>query len=144
MVDEWDREAPAFEDGLRLFGYEIGSHYVGDLHAHLQDVCGALGLPAARDELTVLVSLDFYLGSLDEDLREAGLGAVEVRTAGELHVVGDGVVRATLTADPFEVLRTLSARRSRAQIRALDWEGDVGAVLDHLGRYPLPERDLTD
>jgi uncharacterized protein (TIGR03083 family) len=144
LVAEWDHEAPTFEDGLRLFGYELGSHYVADLHAHLQDVRSALRRPPARDERTVLVALDFFLGSVDEDLRAAHAGAVELRTGREVHVAGDLPVRATVTAEPFDLLRTLSARRSAAQIRALDWDGDVDAVLEHLGRYPLPQHDLPD
>lgn len=31
LADEWDREAPTFEEGLRVLGYKIGSHYVADL-----------------------------------------------------------------------------------------------------------------
>lgn len=144
MIAEWDREAPAFEDGLRLFGYEMGSHYVADLHAHLQDVRSALDLGRADDDTTVRVALDFYLGSLDGTLREANASAVELVAGGEAHVVGDGEVGATVRADAFELLRVLSARRSRAQIRALDWTGDVDAVLEQLGRYPFPDADLND
>jgi hypothetical protein len=144
IVAEWDREAPTFEGGLRLFGYEIGSHYVADLHAHLQDVRSAFGLEPADDDATVRVALDFFLGSLDDDLRATDAGAIELIAGGETHLVGDGEARATLRATPFEVLRVLSARRSRAQIRALDWTGDVAAVIELLGRYPLPEHDLHD
>jgi uncharacterized protein (TIGR03083 family) len=144
IVAEWDAEAPQFAAGLRLFGYELGSHYVGDLHAHLQDIRSALGLPAARDGLAVQVALDFYLGSLDESLRRGPLGALEMIAAGEHHVAGAGKVRATLQADPFELLRALSGRRSRDQIRALDWSGDVDAFVEELSRYPLPARDIHD
>ena len=38
LVAEWDREGPTFADGLRAFGYETGSHFLADLHAHHQDV----------------------------------------------------------------------------------------------------------
>ena len=31
VVAAWDHEAPTFEDGLRLFGYQVGNHFVGDL-----------------------------------------------------------------------------------------------------------------
>ena len=72
IVAEWDREAPAFEDGLRLFGYEEGSHFVADLHAHHQDVRGALGLSRDEDPITVAVSLDHYLGFIDTMLRAMG------------------------------------------------------------------------
>ena len=98
IVAEWDREAPTFEDGLRLFGYEIGSHFVGDLHAHLQDVRAALGLPPDRDERTVRVALDFYLDSWDHELVASSLGAVRVEADGEVRVVGGGEVVASVTA----------------------------------------------
>jgi uncharacterized protein (TIGR03083 family) len=144
IASEWERESAAFEGGLRLFGYELGSHYVGDLHAHLQDVRAALALPADRDPVTVLVALDFYLGSTDTALRAADVGAVEIVADEEHHVVGGGPPVATLRATPFEVLRTLSGRRSRAQIAAMAWTGDRDRVLTSLSRYPLPETDLFD
>ena len=144
IIGEWDGEAPRFEDGLRVLGYEIGSHYVADLHAHLCDVRSALGLSSERHDTTVWVSLDFYLGSLDEGLRAAEQGAVEVFVGDEHHLAGTGGLRAAVRGEPFEVLRALSARRSRNQIRTLDWSGDVEGVLEHFARYPLPQRDQYD
>lgn len=144
IVGEWDRESPLFEDGLRLLGYEIGSHYVADLHAHLQDVRSALGLPAHDTHITVLVSLDFFLGSLDEALREARAGSVSITAGDEKHIAGDGAIQASVQAEPFELLRVLSARRSPAQIRSLEWAGDLDPIIEIVARYPLPERDLFD
>jgi hypothetical protein len=144
MAAEWERESPQFEDGLRLLGYEIGSHYVGDLHAHVQDVHQALALPADRDDLTVLVSLDFYLHSLDGTLTEAAIGSVEVYAGDEQHIVGAGDVTAGFRGDPFDVLRALSGRRSAGQIRSFAWTGDVHSVVPLLSRYPLPLRDIVD
>jgi uncharacterized protein (TIGR03083 family) len=144
IIAEWDAEAPRFEAGLRLLGYEIGSHYIADLHAHLQDLRSALGLSPECDDTTVLVSLDFYLGSLDETLRAAEQGAIAVSVDEEHHVAGTGEVRATVRGEPFELLRALSARRSRDQIRKLDWSGDVDEVLELFARYPLPQRDQHD
>lgn len=144
IITEWDREAARFEEGLGLLGYSIGAHYVADLHAHLQDVHLALGLPAVRDQETVLVALDFYLESLDEALREEGLGALEIVTGEERHVAGPGEVRASLRADPFEVLRALSGRRSLAQVLSFEWTGDARSIAPRLSRYPFPERDFDD
>jgi hypothetical protein len=144
VVGEWDRESPRFEEGLRLLGYEIGSHYVADLHAHLQDVRSALRLPAHDRQITVLVSLDFYLGSLDEALRDARAGSVSITAGDEKHVAGEGTVQAAVQAEPFELLRVLSARRSPAQIRSLEWTGDLDPIIEVVARYPLPERDLFD
>ncbi len=144
IVAEWDREAPIFVDGLRLFGYELGSHFVGDLHAHLQDVHAALGLPADRDERTVRVALDFYLDTWDEDLAASGLGAVRVDADGEMRVVGRGEVVASVTAPAFELLRALSGRRSAAQIAAFAWTGDAATFVPTVSRYDTPAEDVRD
>jgi len=147
---EWDREAPAFEEGLRAFGYEMGSHFVADLHAHFQDVRGAVGAPRESDELTVRVALDHYVGFVNGLLTEASWGTIELVTGGDTEQLGGtGDYRARLGAPPFEVLRSLSGRRSARQIRALDWEGDVDAFLTLLqtglsGGYSLPVADLIE
>jgi hypothetical protein len=122
----------------------MGAHYVADLHAHLQDVHLTLGLPAVRDPQTVLVALDFYLESLDQSLREERAGALEIVAGEERHVAGAGAVRASVSGEPFEVLRALSGRRSLAQILSLDWTGDVGTIAPQVSRYPFPEHDIDD
>jgi hypothetical protein len=58
----------AFEEGLRLLGYEIGSHYVGDLLQHMADVRHALGLGMIADDEALAVGLDFYLIVFDREL----------------------------------------------------------------------------
>ena len=147
---EWDREAVPFEDGLRSFGYEVGSHFVADLHAHFQDVRGTLGLPRDADELAVRVALDHYLGFVDEMLAGAGWGTLEVVVGAEARILGaHGLHHARLRAQPFEVLRSVSGRRSARQIRALNWEGDDYDLLALLqtsltGGYSLPQSDLIE
>jgi hypothetical protein len=147
---EWDLEAPAFEEVLRLFGYEFGSHFVADLYTHSQDVRAALMLVADRDELTVAVALDHYLGFVDEMLTAAGWGMLEIMAGPETYRLGgDGPTRARLTAEPFDVLRMLSARRSARQIRAQQWEGDADGFVTLLrsgfvGGYSLPVDDLIE
>jgi hypothetical protein len=150
VLAEWAREAPAFEDGLRLFGYVEGSHFVADLHAHHQDVRGALGLSRDDDPLTVAVALDHYVGYLGELLSDATWGTVEIVAGGETRVAGSaGRWHARLVAPPFEVLRALSARRSAVQVRALDWTGDADALVALLqsafaGGYALPTADVHE
>lgn len=150
VLGEWDREAATFEDGLRAFGYEMGSHFVADLHAHYQDVRGALGLPADADELTVRVALDHYLGFFDEMLTEAGWGTLDVVAGGEArHFGAPGQHQARLRTQPFELLRSVSGRRSAPQIRALDWEGDAEDLLalfqtSLTGGYSFPVADLIE
>ena len=150
VLAEWDREAVSFEDGLQSFGYEVGSHFVADLHAHFQDVRGTMGLPRDADELTVRVALDHYLGFADEMLTDARWGTLEVVAGTEARLLGaHGPHHARLRAQPFEVLRSVCGRRSARQIRALDWEGDVDDLLALLemsltGGYSLPQLDLIE
>jgi uncharacterized protein (TIGR03083 family) len=150
VLAEWAREAPAFEHGLRAFGYETGSHFVADLYIHGQDIRGALGIPADTDELAVRVALDHYLGVFDEMLTDARWGALDVVTAGEVrHFGAPGDHHARVRAKPFELLRSVSGRRSARQIRALDWEGDAESLVSLFqtrltGGYSLPVRDLIE
>ncbi|MDQ6697105.1 MAG: maleylpyruvate isomerase N-terminal domain-containing protein [Actinomycetota bacterium] len=145
LGDEWDTEAPRFEDGLRLLGYEIGSHYVGDLVQHMADIDHALGqsrIPDADEALAV--ALDFYVDAFHEALVGAKVGSVIVRVADEEWVVGGGPAVATLTATRFEAFRCFGGRRSEQQIRALDWTGDLDAVLGSVSAYPLPQNDIDE
>jgi hypothetical protein len=41
-------------------------------------------------------------------------------------------------------MRLLGSRRSRGQILAAPWEGDVGPFLPALTHMPLPERDIVE
>ena len=57
---------------------------------------------------------------------------------------GCGPPAAELTADAFELFRTLSGRRSLDQVRALAWDGDPEPNLDLLTPYPMPRPPLTE
>ena len=139
LAEEWDREAPQFEEGLRLLGYEIGSHYVGDLLQHVSDVRHALGLPRVPDDESLAVALDFYLISFEETLVSEGLGAVEVTVGSEQWTLGEGAAVASVIADRYELFRALGGRRCAAQIRELRWGGAFDAILPEVSRYPVPD-----
>lgn len=142
VAAEWDAAASAFEDGLRLFGYEVGSHFVGDLVQHASDVRHALGLPRVADEEAILVALDFYADSFHQTLLELGGGAADLEAGSECWRAGSGAVVVTVRAPAYELLRALGGRRSDAQLRALDWQGEVDRVLPVMSRYPVPAADL--
>jgi hypothetical protein len=141
---EWDREGVQFEAGLRLFGYELGSHYVGDLLQHTGDVRHALGMARPADDDALVAALDFYLTSFDETLTEAQLGAVEVTVDGEHWTLGSGPVVASVSADRYELFRSLGGRRSEAQVRALHWQGDADAIVPLVSRYPLQPAPIVE
>ena len=140
---EWEREAPTFEHGLRLLGYEIGSHYIGDLLQHSQDIREALGVPPIADDEALAVAVDFYLDYFHQTLTAAGIGTVEVHVEDDCVNVGSGAPVASVIASRFALLRTLGGRRTEQRIRALDWTGDVDAVLPLIAAYPLPTHAET-
>jgi uncharacterized protein (TIGR03083 family) len=136
LEDEWEREAPRFEEGLEQLGYELGSHYVGDLLQHSQDVREALGRDRIDDDLALAVALDFYVDHFSQALTAAGLGSVVVRVGDEGWTAGSGAVVATVDADRFGLLRAFGGRRRDAEVRALRWTGDVDRVLPFVSAYP--------
>jgi Mycothiol maleylpyruvate isomerase N-terminal domain len=149
IITEWTREAPEFEEGLRLFGYDEGCHFVADLHAHHQDVRSALGLSPDDEPITIALSLDHYLGFVDTILRANQWGTLDVIAGNEQRTLGGaGQRHAVLKGSAFEVLRAFSARRSRRQLRELGREGDLDSLLDVFesglpSGYCLPDIDAS-
>jgi hypothetical protein len=78
---EWQLEAVTFEEGLRLLGYEVGSHFVGDLLDHASDIHHALGLARIDGHEALVVGLDFYLDSCHRDLVAQDVGGLGVETS---------------------------------------------------------------
>jgi hypothetical protein len=144
---EWDHEAPRFEEGLRLMGYEVGSHFVGDLLHHAADIHHAVGLERIDDDEALMVGLDFYLDSFHQDLvalDRGSLGVQAIDSPPERWTLGAGNEIATLKATRYELFRALGGRRSQRQLRALTWTGNVEAVATLLTRYPPPAHDLIE
>jgi uncharacterized protein (TIGR03083 family) len=135
LEDEWEREAPRFEEGLELLGYELGSHYVGDLLQHSCDVREALDEAPVDDDLALAVALDFYVDGFSQTLTAAGVGAVEVRVGHEGWTAGAGEVVATVTAARLPLLRAFGGRVGADDVRAFGWSGDVEAVLPFVNAY---------
>ncbi|MBA2495602.1 MAG: hypothetical protein H0V33_00615 [Acidimicrobiia bacterium] len=49
-----------------------------------------------------------------------------------------------MTTTPFELMRLLGSRRSRDQIVAASWNGDVEPFLAALAHMPLPVHDIVE
>jgi hypothetical protein len=144
LAAEWDRAAPTFEAGLRLFGYQFGAHYLGDLLQHVGDVHAALGQSPVRDDVAVAVGLDFYLESFEETLDETGVGAVDVFVGEEHWRLGNASVIAGITAPRYELFRALGGRRTLDEIRDLSWVGDPETVVGLVSRYPVQHASLDE
>lgn len=152
---EWARRGPDLERVIREVEEELDDleeaerrfyHLIPELWAHEYDIRAALvWLGPDLDQATSYV-VGRLISQFQERWREAKLPAVRlVGDEGDWWLLGDGEPVATLTATgDFEIARMLLGRRSRAQILAMDWEGDPRPFVDHLHLHDLPEHDLLD
>ena len=145
LLDEWDAVGPDFEGLMRKLPHAFGG-LVYDAVAHEHDLRGALGRPGERDSSGVRASLEVMVPMVERDLAAAGRtsGTLRLRAGDRQWVVGAGDPEVSLTTTPFELMRLLGSRRSRGQILAAPWEGDVEPFLSALAHMPLPEKDIVE
>lgn len=145
LLDEWDAVGPDFEGLMRRFPHAFGG-LVYDAVAHEHDVRGALGRPGARDSAGVWASVEQLVPMVERDLAAGGpaSGTLTLRAGDREWVVGTGDPAVSLTTTPFELMRLLGSRRSREQILAAPWDGDVEPFLPALAHMPLPARDIHE
>jgi hypothetical protein len=115
LLDEWAREAPAFEEIIPMID---PPRPVFDLVVHEQDLRGAIGVPGARDSAGVRWLVDIALARLASEIDDANLPALEIAMEDEGFVAGSGDVADRWDIERFELFRSLAGRRSANQIRA--------------------------
>jgi uncharacterized protein (TIGR03083 family) len=136
VLEEWAEVAPQVEAIAGSFG-AAGNQWVGDQATHEHDLRGALGAPGARDSASVTLGLDFMAAGFVESVAAAGLPPLVVRAGAQEWASAPGTPAATLDADPFEVLRSVTGRRTPDQVRSLGWEGDPDPYLPVLAWGPF-------
>ncbi len=138
LLDTWARHGPAVE---RLLAENPRWPVVVDVASHEHDIRTALGDTGARDSDVVSACSRVLLRSLEVPR------PMVVRTEGREFTVGpedDGAGVVTLTTTDFEAFRWRMGRRSRAQLAAMDWDGDPEPVLDHLCIFGPAAIDLVE
>jgi hypothetical protein len=143
LLAEWTERGPTFDVALQSLTGPRSIMAAVDVWSHEQDIRGAVGLRGERDDDRVRFLVGRSVLAFDGRFAEAG-SALTLIVDGEASTLGRGTPSATWTTDGYELLRTLTGRRSVAQIRAADWDGDPSPYLDHLHLFDLPEHDLTD
>ena len=138
VLETWAELAPPFEE---LIGGAAVWPAVLDVASHEQDIRGALGRPGARDADVVTVGAEQLLTLMRP--------SVPMRVVCEdldVRVGPDDVERPELVlrTTRFETLRWRLGRRSRAQVQALDWSGDPGAVVDELFIFGPSPTDIVE
>ena len=143
VVAEWSEVGPAFEEMIDSRPHRLwGLTYDTVVHEH--DLRGALGRPGERDGDGVDVAMQLGLRLVALDLAKHGLPAFRVVVDGRELTVGEGEPQLTLEASAFEALRLLGSRRSRFQLRAARFTGDLDRYLPGLAHMDLPTADLAE
>jgi uncharacterized protein (TIGR03083 family) len=141
VLDDWTEHAEAIEPMLNSLGQPIGQ-LVFDAWTHEQDIRGALGAPGGRDSAAAEIAFEWF--------RESGStvlpgGALALVTDDGTFVLGDGEVVRTVRTTRFELLRTVTGRRSRSQMRALECDGpSLEDVLDGNDIFTAASRDIAE
>lgn len=176
LLAEWDDIGPTVAAIVDDFPGRRGRQVIGDLAVHEHDVRGALRRPGARDSAAVDNCVDFLvLAFLHPAATALGVGPLDVRAGERRWVAGTGGPPtgdpdeainaalftpdgdastssassppvATLTAEPFELFRALTGRRSAAQVRRLDWSDDPEPYvpLFGVGLFAMRDTDLVE
>jgi uncharacterized protein (TIGR03083 family) len=130
VLAEWDdlaEQLDPFMRGDKPFPWPepfLDSILVSDLSQHGQDVRNAVGKPGERDSAACRIALASFAVALGFRLDSMGIPALRLRYDGKERICGQSESAVTLSGDRYELLRSLTGRRSRRQIEALDWEGD--------------------
>jgi uncharacterized protein (TIGR03083 family) len=173
ILAEWDQLGPQVAAMADDFPGRYGRQLVTDITVHEHDLRGALDRPGERDSAGVAIGLEFFVDVwVRAGMTALGLGPLVVRAGAWRWLVGTGepasgspeeVLDAalqstdppavpvskpvgTLTADPFELFRALSGRRSEVQIRRFDWSVDPQPYLPLFGlsHFSIREQDLVE
>jgi hypothetical protein len=115
-----------------------------DLAVHEHDLRTAVGAPD-HGALEVEVMLPRTLGGFAEPLRQAGLGAIEVRHDDRMWRSHASEPGWTLEVTPWEAVRALYSRRTAEELRGLPHDGNVEPYLAILDAHlPLPTISLDE
>ena len=141
ILDEWTK---ALADLIPMIRGErpfpraapfIDAALVTDLATHNQDIRNGVGVPGDRDSEGVSVAFVGYSAAFGLRVAQNGLPALRLEYDGKERIAGEGEPGATLTADRYELYRALAGRRSRDQIRQLNWDGDPEPYVDLIPAY---------
>lgn len=139
VCDEWLQHGPVVEAIIGRHPF-LGRRLAADLVIHLHDVHHALGRPVDRDdEATISGGQTYATHTVDRWLEAKGIAVtIDLTDGGPFEpsaAVSPTTPRVTLRASAYDFLRSVSGRRSRAQVEALDWSADPGALIDGFSPY---------
>ncbi len=144
ILAEWDETGPQVEAALEYLHPAAAGAAVGDVVTHEHDLRGAISQPGARDSDGVAVALDSYVRWLGRRIRDRGLPTLEVRAPERSWHAGKETPAGYVAGPQFELLRALTGRRTKDQIRHLEWSVDPSPYLDVFSSYDLPDEEPNE
>ena len=132
ICDEWMSHEAAMESAIDDDPF-FGNRLAGDLIVHLHDIRHALGLSIDPDDDATTDAAHTYVFSLQNRVQERLGARLDIAlTDGTTFPAGGTTDRPSISlrATPYDFLRSVTGRRSRRQIEALDWSGDPARILD--------------
>jgi uncharacterized protein (TIGR03083 family) len=143
LTAEWAARGPDFDAALQVVTGRPAIMAAVDVWSHEQDIRGALGREGGRADERVDFLVERSLEAYDERFAAADL-ALAIVVDGDQRIVGRGSTGTTWTTSGYELVRTLTGRRTPSQITASGWRGDPSPYLDHLHLFDFPAHDLVD
>jgi uncharacterized protein (TIGR03083 family) len=139
---DWERDGAKVEELLRAVTGVVAPAI--DVWSHDNDIRGALGLPRGDDAAVVQFAVAMLAAGHRRRWPDSGLRTLRVVGSHRDWTFGDGEPAATLSGADYELARLFIGRRSEAQLRAMDWDGDPSPFVGNLSVFAPPEHDLTD
>ena len=146
VCDEWQDYSERV-DAMIADNPVFGMRLTGDLIIHIHDVQHAVDLTIDRGDFPTRVAAHRYVQPLQERaLEQMDLAVTVALTDGDTYSAPEGATESIgLRTSSYDFLRSVTGRRSRAQVEALDWDGDPAALLDRAwDTYgPMQELDVS-
>jgi hypothetical protein len=131
-----------FPEGIHPFA---GWTYLWAVVQNSQNIWTALKVESKlRGSEAIEMVLESAVYWLDMRLQATGAPALRLRSGDQEWVVGDGIPQATVTAPAFDLFRALSGRRTLAQIRAFDWDGDPEPYMKVFSPFETPRESFAE
>jgi uncharacterized protein (TIGR03083 family) len=146
VLSDWAAlAAPAEADAAAVMG-AASSRLVSDAYSHEHDIRGAVDRPGGRSSQALRVAIGVQLEALRTRLADGGLPALALRCGdGKTFRAGTGEPGATVRfPTAWEMLRAVTARRSRAQLLGYAWSGPAEDYVPAFFRFAPPEQDIVE
>ena len=123
LLEEWDTEASKVEAVMATLPEVAVGQLTMDAATHEQDIRGGLERPGARDCDAIAIGFDWSMPML-ADMADRADATLRIETEAGSATIGTGTRHLGVRADRYELVRTMTGRRSAEQIRAFAWDGE--------------------